>query len=334
MSDLEWEEGDGTLCVSVPENLSGERLDKALAGLCEDLSRTRLRQLIEKGQVKLNKAGCINPKHKVTEGDLIEVVVPPPVDDSPKPENIPLDIIYEDNDLLVINKPAGLTVHPGAGQADGTLVNALLYHCADSLSGIGGVKRPGIVHRLDKETTGLMVVAKNDRAHAGLSEQLADRTLGRIYDALVWRVPVPLKGKVDQSIGRHRTHRLKMTVGGQGTRSAVTHYHMQEPFGEAAAWVECILESGRTHQIRVHMAHIKHPVIGDPLYGLAAQAGRSLLNRAGYEEEAKEEILAFPRQALHAREIHFIHPVSDEEMSFEAPWPADFQALYDRLKTV
>ena len=265
---------------------------------------------------------------------MIVITLPPLEDPIPKAENIPLDIIYQDADLLVINKPVGLTVHPGAGQHDGTLVNALLHHCAGELSGIGGVARPGIVHRLDKDTSGLMVVAKHDRAHQGLSDQLADRTLGRIYTAFVWKVPMPIKGIIDQPIGRHKTSRTKMAIRGASAREAVTHYHMEQAYGTAAAKVICQLESGRTHQIRVHMAHIKHPLIGDSTYGLAAQEGRSLLNRAGADEAVREAIMATGRQALHASQIHFIHPISGEEMAFEAPLPDDLQVLENLLESI
>lgn len=322
------------LRVGVPAEMSGERLDKTLAALCEGYSRSRLQALIESGDVTLNGNVCTGSKQKVEAGDVIKLTVPPVVDAIPKPENIPLDIVYQDDDLLVINKPVGLTVHPGAGQHSGTLVNALLYHCAGQLSGIGGVARPGIVHRLDKDTSGLMVVAKNDRAHKGLSDQLVDRTLGRIYTAFVWKVPMPIKGVIDQPIGRHKTSRIKMAVRGAASREATTHYHVEQAYGKTAAKVICQLESGRTHQIRVHMTYLKHPLIGDALYGLSDQEGRSLLNKAGLEEADKTAILAVTRQALHAGIIGFIHPVTGEEMEFEADLPEDLLALESVLKTI
>jgi len=311
----------------ITEEMSESRLDKALAVLCPALSRTRLKSLIEQGLVGVNGVDITLPKHKVFGGDVIKIAIPPAVDDTPEAQNIPLDIVYEDNDLLVINKPCDLVVHPGAGNPDGTLVNALLHHCGDSLSGIGGVKRPGIVHRLDKETSGLLVVAKNDFAHQGLSAQLADRSLSRIYKALVWKVPNLIKGSVDASIDRHKTNRTKMAVRYAGGRDAITHYHVEKSYGEAMSWITCKLETGRTHQIRVHMQHIKHPLVGDPVYGLARQEGGSLLNRSGYSPEIRDEILAFPRQALHAAEIGFIHPRSEEEMHFSADLPDDFAHL-------
>jgi 23S rRNA pseudouridine1911/1915/1917 synthase len=302
--------------------------------LCDDLSRARVQSLIEGGAVKLNGSICTSSKEKIAEGDVIKILMPPLEDAVPRPEDIPLDIVYEDDDLLVINKPVGMTVHPGAGQHDGTLVNALLHHCAGGLSGIGGVARPGIVHRLDKDTSGLMVVAKHDKAHKGLSDQLEDRTLGRIYTAFVWKVPMPIKGIIDQPIGRHKTSRTKMSVRGASSREATTHYHMEQAYGTTAAKVICQLETGRTHQIRVHMAHIRHPLIGDTTYGLPAQEARSLLNRGGLEPEAREAVMALGRQALHASEIHFIHPVSGEEMAFEAPLPDDLLALESILETI
>lgn len=319
---------------SIDEAMAGLRLDKALADLCPELSRTRIKGLIEEGMVSLGGKEIFLPKHKIETGDVIEIAVPPAVDDMPAAQNIPLDIVYEDDDLLVINKASDMVVHPGAGNPDSTLVNALLYHCGDSLSGIGGVKRPGIVHRLDKETSGLMVVAKNDMAHQHLSDQLSDRSLSRIYKALVWRVPNLLKGKVDAPIGRHKTNRLKMAIQFSSGKEAVTHYEVEERYGEAMAWVKCKLESGRTHQIRVHMQHIKHPLVGDPIYGLPRQEGGSLLNRSGFEPEIRDEILDFPRQALHAAEIGFIHPKTGEEMRFEASLPDDFSALKNQAKSV
>jgi 23S rRNA pseudouridine1911/1915/1917 synthase len=333
--DGDGEEGDMRL-VTVPDG-EGGRLDKVLSSLIDDLSRARLQGLIDDGVVTLNDTPVRTASLKVKAGDVLGVTVPPPVDALPHPENIPLDIVYEDDDLLVINKPAGLVVHPGAGNWDGTLVNALLYHCKDSLSGIGGVARPGIVHRLDKETSGLMIVAKNDRAHKGLAAQLSDRTLSRRYQAFVWRVPNIIKDKVDAPIGRHPAHRLKMAVRplkAAGAREAVTHYLREDNYGDAAALVTCDLETGRTHQIRVHMQHIGHPLLGDPLYGLPPQEQVSLLKKAGAGPEVITAVTGFPRQALHAAHIRFIHPVSGEEMGFSAPMPDDLQTLFSYLKSI
>lgn len=320
--------------LNVPEGIKPTRLDKVLAELCPDFSRSRLKVLIEEGQVIVSGFIIKTPSHKVKAEEVISITVPVAVDDTPEPQNIPLDIIYEDDDLLVLNKEVGMVVHPAVGNLDGTLVNALLYHCKDNLSGIGGVKRPGIVHRLDKETSGLMVVAKNDLAHQGLSDQLQDRTLSRIYGALIWRAPTLIKGSVDLPIGRHSSNRLKMAIMMSSGREAKTHYHVQKKYDEAAAWVDCKLESGRTHQIRVHMQHIKHPLVGDPLYGLPAQEGEALLKRAGVEVEITEKIMGFKRQALHAREIGFIHPRSGEEMCFSSDLPQDLQNLKNLFKSI
>lgn len=333
--DGDGEEGDMRL-VTVPDG-EGGRLDKVLSSLIDDLSRARLQGLIDDGVVTLNDAPVRTASVKVKAGDVLGVSVPPPVDAVPHPENIPLDIVYEDDDLLVINKPAGLVVHPGAGNWEGTLVNALLYHCKDSLSGIGGVARPGIVHRLDKNTSGLMIVAKNDRAHKGLAAQLSDRTLSRRYQAFVWRVPMIVKDKVDAPIGRHPAHRLKMAVRplrAAGARDAVTHYLREDNYGDVAALVTCDLETGRTHQIRVHMQHIGHPLLGDPLYGLPPQEQVSLLKKAGSGPDVITAVTGFPRQALHAAHIRFIHPVSGEEMGFSAPLPDDLQTLLNYLKSI
>ena len=322
------------LILTLPEGSPPLRLDKALADLVQDVSRSRLKSLILEGQVIVSGYIIKTASHKVTADDEITLTIPAAVDDTPRAQNIPLDILYEDDDLLVINKAVGMVVHPAVGNTDGTLVNALLYHCKDNLSGIGGGKRPGIVHRLDKETSGLMVVAKNDLAHQGLSDQLQDRTLSRIYGALVWRVPTLIKGMVDMPIGRHSSNRLKMAIMMTSGREAVTHYHVQHKYGAAACWVDCKLETGRTHQIRVHMQHIKHPLIGDPLYGLPHQEGQALLKRAGYDDEIIKKIMSFDRQALHAREIGFIHPRTGEEMAFSSELPKDLLNLKNLLNSV
>lgn len=343
MSDFEDDIDDADVAEDLGKNWifkvkTNGRLDKILAEMVaemmEGVSRSRLKNLILDGRVTLNGRKCPDASAPVVLGDKIELRIPAPVDADPIPENIPLDIIFEDEDLLVINKPAGMVVHPGAGNYTGTLVNALLYHCGNELSGIGGVKRPGIVHRLDKDTSGLMMVAKSDRAHQGLAAQLSDRSLGRIYSALVWKMPTPIKGTIDVPIGRHQANRLKMSVRSHKMgREAQTHYLREETFNDVVSVVTCQLETGRTHQIRVHMQHLGHPLLGDPIYGLPEQEQRSLLNRGGYEPEVRDEIMAFPRQALHAGEIHFIHPVTDEEMSFEAPVPEDFSHLLELLQS-
>lgn len=315
----------------IDESQAGGRLDKTLAALDHGFSRARLQGLIDDGQVHLNGLPCQTASKKLNVGDIVKFSVPAPVEAAPKPQDIPLDIVYEDADLLVINKQVGLVVHPGAGNPDGTLVNALLHHCAGELSGIGGVMRPGIVHRLDKDTSGLMVAAKSDRAHQGLAAQLEDRSLSRVYQALVLKAPMPLKGAVDYTIGRDPRNRQKMAVNVRGGKEARTFYHVKRDYNGALALVECRLESGRTHQIRVHMAAIKHPLIGDPVYGPQDTGVRAALNRAQYEDHVADAILAFPRQALHAGAISFVHPVSGETMSFEKNAPEDLFKLLKLL---
>lgn len=324
---------EGPLRFGITPELAGRRLDAALAALAGGaLSRTRLSDLIRAGAVTgPDGAAQTDPSRKVAAGDTYAVVAPDPVPSEILAEDIPLNILYEDEHLLVIDKPAGLVVHPGAGHWSGTLVNALLHHCGASLSGIGGVQRPGIVHRLDRETSGVMLAAKTDAAHRALAAQLADRTLSRVYRALVLGRPVPPLGTIDVAIGRHPSDRLKMAAGTRGGRAARTHYRVLESFGEGASLVECHLESGRTHQIRVHMAHIRHPVIGDPLYGPQKTALSAALRRADRGEDAVAAALTFQRQALHACRISFIHPESGEEMEFSAPLPPDMAALLDRI---
>jgi 23S rRNA pseudouridine1911/1915/1917 synthase len=267
-------------------------------------------------------------------GDRISLILPEAKPPEPLPELIALDIRYEDDHLIVLNKPAGLVVHPASGHETGTLVNALIAHCGDSLSGIGGVKRPGIVHRLDKDTTGLLVVAKNDRAHRGLAAQFADHgrsgPLERAYQALVWNVPERRQGTIHTALGRSSKSRERMAVVSEhrpDAREAITHYTVEEKFLDASATpiaslVTCRLETGRTHQIRVHMAHIGHPLLGDTLYGMGFKTKTSRLT-----ESVAEAVLAFPRQALHAAVLGFEHPVTREEMLFESEIPEDMQAL-------
>ena len=298
-----------------------ERLDKVCVALFPTLSRARVQALIASGHVKLNGTAAVSNRAVVTAGDKIEINLPPPAPAEPLAQNIALNIVFEDEHMLVIDKPVGLVVHPAPGNLDGTLVNALLAHCGDTLSGIGGVKRPGIVHRLDKDTSGLMVVAKSDAAHQGLSAQLMDHTLGRTYLAFVWGMPAPRAGKIDAPIGRHHTARQKMAVlksGANGAREAVTHYEVIEVYTNASL-VRCRLETGRTHQIRVHLAHIGHPLVGDPTYGKGRQ-----LHLSGQGPVAP---IPLARQALHAAEIRFVHPVSGKEMVFYSKLPPDLSAL-------
>ncbi|MCJ8519660.1 23S rRNA pseudouridine1911/1915/1917 synthase [Pseudorhizobium tarimense] len=316
------------------------RLDAWLtATLKGDFSRSRIKSLIEQGAVLLRGAVCTEPKKKVQPGDRVEIVLPEPEDPVPQGENIPLDVLYEDADLIVISKPAGLVVHPGAGNWTGTLVNALIYHCGDSLSGIGGVRRPGIVHRLDKDTSGVLVAAKNDAAHRHLAAQFADhgRTgqLERAYKAVVWGRPKQLRGTIDAPLGRagDRTKRAVKHEDSIDAREAVTHYEVLKRFFERpdatalASLIECQLETGRTHQIRVHMAHIGCPLVGDPDYSAGFRTKANLL-----PEPAKTVVKAFHRQALHAYLLAFEHPRTGEVMEFEAPLPADMQELVDALE--
>ncbi len=306
-----------TLILTVPETLDGQRVDKALAVLAAELhpglSRARVQALMAEGHIKLGGKDFRDASRKAKAGDAFEITLPAPEKAEPEAQAMDLAIAYEDKDLIVIDKPAGLVVHPAPGNRDGTLVNALLAHCGKSLSGIGGVARPGIVHRLDKDTTGLMVVAKNDAAHQALAAQFADRRLSRTYQALVWGVPVPTRGAVDAPIGRSARDRKKMAVTGKG-RSALTHYRVLKDFGFASL-VECTLTTGRTHQIRVHMAHIGHPVVGDQVYG----KGRSA--------KGAEALRAFPRQALHAVSLRFLHPRTEETMTFKSALPKDMVKL-------
>ncbi len=321
-----------TLRVDV-ENAKS-RLDKFLSAGCADLSRSRIQSLIEAGHVRIDGAAVTQASMKLKSGQKITITVPEAVDPDPIAQDIRLNVVYEDDDLLVINKPAGMVVHPGAGNMDGTLVNALLHHCGESLSGIGGVKRPGIVHRLDKETSGLMMVAKNDYAHRFLSEQLADRSLSRTYHALCWGMPEPRVGTVDQPIGRHTQDRQKMSIRRRDGREAVTRYKVLEAFGmpeRAASLVECRLETGRTHQIRVHMQSIGHSVVGDTVYGAQPTLRKALLKRGGVEDAAYDAMMSFARQALHAQTIRFVHPETEEDMEFSAPLPDDFAALMEAL---
>jgi 23S rRNA pseudouridine1911/1915/1917 synthase len=304
------------------------RLDKALAEACPDLSRSRLKALILDGQVTRNGKPATDPSAKVAHGDEIVVHLPPPLPAEPEGQDIPLDVVFEDEYLIVINKPAGLVVHPAPGNPDKTLVNALIAHCGESLKGIGGVARPGIVHRLDKETSGLMVAAKTAKVHEALSDLFAARDITRSYIALVRGGPTPRKGTIKGNIDRSRHNRKKMAVVRDGGRHAVTHYEVKKSYGPAEApWAsltECRLETGRTHQIRVHLAHIGHPVVGDPLYG----SGMKL--KGG--KAAPESLKTFPRQALHAAELGFIHPVSHEQLHFTSDAPDDFASLIKDLE--
>jgi 23S rRNA pseudouridine1911/1915/1917 synthase len=312
---------------TIPVDGGGERLDKALAAGLPDLSRSRVQALLEQGHVREAGRTITDASLRVKPGQTFDVFIPEAEPAEPEAQDIPLAVVFEDEDVLVIDKPAGLVVHPAAGNPDNTLVNALLGHCGDSLSGIGGVKRPGIVHRLDKDTSGLMVVAKNDRAHHGLTEQFTDRSLSRTYHALVWGVPSPRQGRIEGAIGRSGADRKKMAVVEHGGKHAATRYRVLKSFGMGAALVECVLETGRTHQIRVHMAHIGHPLVGDQLYGRGRSGRPGGKHAANLPDSARGALTSFPRQALHAVGLTFKHPGSAEVMSFSAPTPKDFDEL-------
>lgn len=292
--------------------------------LLSDLSRERVKALILGGCV-VGSAGerVSDPALKVAFGQTFSIAVPAPTESAAQAQNIALNVVYEDADLIVVDKPAGMVVHPAAGNADGTLVNALLHHCAGQLSGIGGVARPGIVHRIDKDTSGLLVAAKTDKAHEGLSQQFKDHSIERLYAAIVAGRLIPPTGTVSQWIGRSDGDRKKMAVQPEGRgKHAVTHYRTLEPLREASL-VECKLETGRTHQVRVHMAHLGHPLIGDPVYSKSKKHFKSIL-----------ETLGFKRQALHARTLGFIHPLSSNALSFESRIPADMQELLSQLRVL
>ncbi len=314
-------DGDTIVAARVGAGQAGMRLDKAMAALLPDFSRERIKALIVGGALRSDDGAPVrDPARKVSDGDHFSLAVPPPLPAEAEPQDIPLTIVHEDAHLIVVDKPAGLVVHPAAGNLDGTLVNALLAHCAGQLSGIGGVARPGIVHRIDKDTSGLIVAAKTDRAHEGLARQFKDHSIRRRYLAIVHGVPERASGRVEAPLGRSDSDRKKMAVvrPGQG-KHAVTHYRLKEPL-DRAALVECRLETGRTHQVRVHMAHIGHPLVGDPVYARGQSRHRDLLQR-----------LQFDRQALHAAELGFIHPVDGSDLVFASAIPRDMQELFSHL---
>ena len=309
------------------------RLDKALAVLFPDLSRARLQGLVKDGLVRVGEAVVRDPSAKVGLGAELAVAVPEAAPAAPAPEAFRLVVAYEDDDLIVIDKPAGLVVHPAPGHEGGTLVNGLLAHCGASLSGIGGVRRPGIVHRLDKDTSGLLVVAKNDLAHQGLSAQFADHgrsgALERAYLALVWGVPEPRTGTIRTHLARSRHNREKIAVVREGEgREAITHYRVEALPGAdgVTALLRCRLETGRTHQIRVHLSHRGHPLLGDPVYG-----GAFKTKAARLAEPARAALQNLGRQALHAAELGFLHPRSGERLRFESSLPSDFSQLLAAL---
>jgi 23S rRNA pseudouridine1911/1915/1917 synthase len=317
----------GRHIVTVDQSAAGERLDRALAAALPGLTRSRVKALIESRRVALaNGATVEEPSRKVKIGERFVIDIPEPEPAEPVAQARHLDILYEDSDLLVLNKPAGLVVHPAPGNPDGTLVNALIAHCGNSLSGIGGVRRPGIVHRLDKDTSGVMVVAKNDEAHQRLSKMFAAHDLTRIYRAVVWGGPTAKRGVIEAPIGRHPVDRKRMAVRKAGGRAALTEYWLEQRFGPplrpVASLVGAKLGTGRTHQVRVHLAHIGCPVVGDPVYGRRR-------NAAG-----PEALKTFERQALHAAVLEFRHPRSGRRMTFASELPQDIKTLLSQLNGV
>lgn len=303
---------DRVLNFTAGETEAGTRLDKYLADMVEDLTRSAAVLLLEDGKVTVNKKSAAK-NYKIKTGDEVEILIPEPVEYEAKAENIPLDIVYEDDSLLVVNKPKGMVVHPAAGNYEGTLVNALLYHCKDSLSGINGVLRPGIVHRIDKNTSGLLIVAKTDFAHKGLAEQIKEHSFTREYEAVVCGKFKEPDGTVNAPIGRHHVDRKKMCVTEKNSKNAVTHYRVLEEFRNYSH-IACKLETGRTHQIRVHMAYMGHPVAGDDVYG--------------------KPLNDFTGQCLHAKKIGFIHPVTGEYLEFDSNLPEYFSNFLEKLKKI
>ena len=305
--------GEQKVELTVAEEMSGKRLDSVLAGMMPEYSRSFIQKLFENGSITVGGDPCSEKKRKAAAGDIVEITIPQPERLEVEAEDIPLDIVYEDDELLVVDKPAGMVVHPAPGNHSGTLVNALMYHCGDALSSINGVIRPGIVHRIDKDTSGLLMVAKTDRAHNALSAQLAQHTITRRYKAIVYSNIKEDEGTVDKPIGRDPGNRLRNAVVYTNSKNAVTHYRVLERFG-GFTLVEAVLETGRTHQIRVHMAYIRHPLLGDTLYGPAK-------NRYGAK-----------RQMLHAGVLGFVHPATGGYMEFSSPLPQDFEDVLAKLR--
>lgn len=313
--------GSTILDVDIDASLIGERLDRAIAVSAPQLSRERIKDLLAQGNVTVaGSASAPRGSSRVGSPMTLSITLPPPAPLDNAPQDLPLEIAWEDEHLIIVDKPAGMVVHPANGNPDGTLVNALLHHCAGQLSGIGGVARPGIVHRIDKDTSGLIVVAKTDAAHEGLARQFFDHSIDRVYQAIVNGHPAPPVGTVDAPLARSTTDRKKIAVvrDGRGKR-AVTHFRTLQPLS-GAALVECRLETGRTHQVRVHMTHIGHPLLGDPVYG-----------RSQSRHAATLRSLGFTRQALHAARLGFIHPVTGEKVQRDSPLPTDMQELFTRL---
>jgi len=312
-----------TYTQTVDEDKIGSRLDRFLADTWPAISRSRIKSLLLDQAVQLNGQIILNPSYRVKAGDAIEMVIPAAEELDVQPQKMDLNIVYEDEHLIVIDKAAGLVVHPAPGNYDNTLVNGLMYHCGDSLSGIGGVKRPGIVHRIDKDTSGLIVIAKSDAAHAGLSALFEAHNIDRLYTAIVWGTPNPPDGTIEGNIGRHPKQRKKMTVVGPNTgKHAITHYTTIKRMALAASIIECKLETGRTHQIRVHLTSMGHPLVGDQTYGGPTRNKLSRLSK-----EVQNYTRNFPRQALHAKILGFKHPITGDDLNFESDMPDDMKEL-------
>jgi 23S rRNA pseudouridine1911/1915/1917 synthase len=312
--------GHSEIEIALDASHAGWRLDRALADALPSLSRERLKVLTKAGALSREGMAVRDPAIKVKGDERYRLAIPDPAPAHNEPQEIPLPIVFEDEHLLVVDKPAGLVVHPAAGNRDGTLVNALLHHCGGSLSGIGGVARPGIVHRIDKDTSGLLVIAKHDKAHEGLARQFATHSIERRYLAIVSGVPRQNQGIIDANLARSAQNRKKIAIVAQGKgKRAVTHWKRLQVLNDAAL-VECRLETGRTHQVRVHMASIGHPLVGDPVYGRGKSTHRKLLNQ-----------LDFRRQALHAAHLGFVHPVTKGRLSFDSALPSDMQELFNAL---
>ena len=308
----------------VDGEMVGIRIDKFITTQFSEFSRSQVQKLLEDGFVFADEEIIADKNFKTRKGDVYQITLPEPEEAKPVAENIKLDILYEDNDLIVVNKPAGMTVHPAAGVYCGTLVNALLYHCKDSLSGIGGVARPGIVHRIDRNTSGILVVAKNDLAHRGLAGQFFNHSIERTYYAFVYNVPTPLKGTINGNIARSPYDRKKMALVQQGGKTAITHYETMAVYNNAVSLVKCNLETGRTHQIRVHLSSIGCHLVGDEVY----KGKKSILR---LPEPTKSFVNSFPRQALHAASLGFIHPKTGENLNFSVPLPEDMSQLEKEL---
>jgi 23S rRNA pseudouridine1911/1915/1917 synthase len=317
----------GSFQVTAASEVAGQRLDRFLAEAIGTLSRSRVKALIEAGRVARDGQPLRDPADPVRAGLVYSLDMPPPAPARPEPQDIALAVLYEDDDLIVLDKPAGLVVHPAPGNPDRTLVNALLHHCGAGFTGIGAERRPGIVHRLDKDTTGVMVVAKTQLANDALTAAFAARNLDRAYIALCWGLPSPLSGEIEGAIGRDPRDRKRMAVVVRAGKPALTRYGTLRAWGTAAALLECRLATGRTHQIRVHLTSRGHPIVGDPLYlRRIPAAARSL------PEPVRRLLLDFPRQALHAAQLGFAHPRTGAQLAFESPIPSDFKALLDALE--